>query len=66
MPAVSRGLRQCDRGPLASEPGRLLERVAHLQHAEIVAVPADDLDADGQPLGREAGRHREGGTEASR
>ena len=42
------------------------KRVRQLQHAEIVAVPSDDLEADRQPLRREAGRHRDRGTERAR
>ena len=30
-------------------PGRLLERVSDLQHAPLVAMPADDLNADRKP-----------------
>lgn len=38
---------QRDHGPLASKAGCLLERVRDLQDAEIIAVTANDLDADG-------------------
>ena len=44
-----------------TDAGGLLEGVADLQHGQIVAMAADDLDADRQPLGREAGRHRDRG-----
>ncbi len=40
----------------ASEAGRLFERVRELQHAGIVAVPADNLYPNRQDLGREARR----------
>src|SRR5688500_18019840 len=36
-----------------------LEAVRELEDAEVVAVATDDLQADRQTLGREAGRHRE-------
>src|SRR5882672_2689524 len=41
--------------------GRLLEGVRELQHAEVVAVAADDLQADRQAFAREAGGHRDRG-----
>jgi hypothetical protein len=41
----------------AADSRRLLERVRELQQREIVAVSADDLNPDRQPLGRESGRH---------
>jgi len=31
---------------LPTDPGHLLEGLADLQHAEVIAVPADDLYAD--------------------
>src|SRR5438552_18487324 len=37
----------------------LLEGVGELQDAEVVAVAADDLQADREPVGREAGGHRD-------
>src|SRR6267143_2271606 len=45
----------------AAFPGlrRLLEGVGELQHAEVVAVAADDLQADRKPVGREAGGDRD-------
>src|SRR5207247_7324737 len=39
------------------ELGGLLEGVGELQDAEVVAVAADDLDADRKPFGGEAGGH---------
>jgi hypothetical protein len=36
---------------------RLLERVAELQDAELVAMAADDLQADRQPACRESCGH---------
>src|SRR5262245_61164196 len=36
---------------------RLLEGVRKLEHAEIVAMAADNLNADRQAIAREAGRH---------
>jgi len=37
----------------------LLEGVGELQHAEVVAVAADDLQADRKPCGGEAGGDRD-------
>src|SRR6266513_5518951 len=37
----------------------LFEGVGELQHAEVVAVAADDLDAHWKPFGRESGGHRD-------
>src|SRR2546428_13991589 len=37
----------------------LLEGVGELQDAEVVAVAADDLQADRKPVGREAGGDRD-------
>src|SRR3954470_21038607 len=37
----------------------LLERVRELQHAGVVAIATDDLDADRQAVGGEAGGHRD-------
>src|SRR6266850_1845677 len=37
----------------------LLEGVGELQHAEVVAVAADDLDSDRKPFGGEAGGDRD-------
>src|SRR4029078_9110023 len=37
--------------------GLTLEGMRELQHAEIVAMATDDLQADRQAVGREAGRH---------
>jgi len=51
---------QRDREPFAPKAGRLLERVGNLQDAEIVAVPAHDLDADGQTFGTEPGEGLKG------
>src|SRR5437870_5668925 len=58
--ACKRGLFRRGWTPLP-DAGRLLEGVRQLQHAEVVAVTADDLDADGQALGRKACRHRNRG-----
>jgi hypothetical protein len=33
----------------------VFEGVGELQHAEVIAVAADDLDADRKPVGGEAG-----------
>src|SRR6267378_4360197 len=41
------------------ELGGLLEGVGELQDAEVVAVAADDLQADRKPFGCEAGGHRD-------
>ena len=38
----------------SSQIGGLFECVAHLQHAPVVAVPADDLDADGKVVSENA------------
>src|SRR5438876_6962800 len=46
------------RGAAFPELGGLLEGVGELQDAEVVAVAADDLDADREPVGREAGGDR--------
>ena len=43
-PIVSEKLQ---RGSTAAEFGGLLEGVAHLQHREVLMVPADDLEAYG-------------------
>src|SRR5439155_17709655 len=43
------------------ELGGLLEGVGELQHAEVVAVATDDLQADREPFGREAGGDRDRG-----
>src|SRR5438094_9596723 len=48
------------RGAAFPELGGLLEGVGELQDAEVVAVAADDLDADREPVGREAGGDRDG------
>src|SRR3954464_2062297 len=40
--------------------GGALERVRELQHAEVVAIAADDLQPDRQSLRREARGHRDG------
>src|SRR5439155_14389336 len=45
------------RGAAFPELGGLLEGVGELQDAEVVAVAADDLDADRKPFGGEAGGH---------
>ena len=57
--AWRRVLEWIDGGPALPDLRRFLEGVRELQHAEIVAVAADDLDPDRQPLGREAGGHRD-------
>src|SRR2546426_4312100 len=41
------------------ELGGLLEGVGELQDAEVVAVAADDLQADRKPVGRESGGDRD-------
>src|SRR4051794_13965985 len=48
-----------DRRPLLPDLGRLFEGVRELQHAEVVAVAPDDLQANRQSVGREARRHRD-------
>ena len=48
-------------GRRAADVRRLLERVRELQHAEVVAIAADDLDADGQAFGREPRGHGDRG-----
>src|SRR5882672_4087182 len=35
----------------------LFEGVGELQHAEVIAIAADDLQADGKPFGCESGGH---------
>ena len=47
------------RGPSFTHAGRLLEGVRELQHAEIVAVAADDLQTDRQPVVGEPAGHRD-------
>src|SRR4029453_10218909 len=44
------------RRPARAVARRLLERVGELQHAELVAMPADDLQADRQAPRGEAPR----------
>src|SRR5262249_46291235 len=39
-----------NRRPLAPEPGRLFEGAGDLKDAEVVAVAADDLDTNRQPV----------------
>src|SRR2546421_12499991 len=48
----------CERRASWPDLRRLLEGVRELQHAEIIAVTPDDLDADRQPLRRERRGHR--------
>src|SRR5207248_6168605 len=48
-----------DRGAPLPVLSFLLEGVRELQHAEVVAIAPDDLQAHGQALGRETGRHRD-------
>ena len=49
-PIVSRsGQRSLHRRPPLAVTCRLLERVRHLQHAPVAAMPADDLQPHGQP-----------------
>src|SRR5438309_3909134 len=59
-PCSSDALRLC-RKRWAAFPGLrcLFEGVGELQHAEVVAVAADDLDAHWKPFGRESGGHRD-------
>ena len=38
-------------------PGRLLERICHLQHAPIATMATDDLEPNGQSVGGEPARH---------
>src|SRR3981189_461578 len=45
------------RGAMFPELCCLLEGVGELQDAEVVAVAADDLDADRKPFGGEASGH---------
>ena len=53
-------------GPDQADAGGLLEGVADLQHGQVVVAAADDLDADREPVRREAGRHGERGLERRR
>src|SRR5215208_1108300 len=46
------------RAPLP-HPGRALEGMRELQHAEVVAVASHDLQAYGEPVAGEAGGHRD-------
>ncbi len=41
--------------------GRLLESICHLQQAQFVAMPTDDLDAHRESIWCKAAGHRDGG-----
>src|SRR3954468_17226473 len=44
--------------PVLAKASRLFERVRDLQHAEVLFVAADDLQANGKSFRREATRRR--------
>ena len=49
-----------ERRPPLPHLGRLLKGVGKAQQAQVALILADNLDADRQPFGSEAARHRDG------